>query len=93
MRAIWNDRVVAESDDTIVIEGNHYFPPGTVNMAYLRESSKTTSCFWKGRANYHDLVDGQVENLDAVWHYQDPKKRARQVQGYFAFWRGVTVTD
>ena len=93
MKAIWNDTVIAESDDTVVVEGNHYFPLDSVNQSLLKESSKTTFCPWKGTANYYSLnVDG-AENADAAWYYAEPKKAARQITGRVAFWRGVQVIE
>ena len=91
MRATWNGAVVAESEDTIVVEGNHYFPPDAVNRAYLRPSETHSVCHWKGTASYYDLdVDGQV-NHDAVWYYPEPSDAAKQITGYVAFWKGVRV--
>ena len=91
MKAIWNDRVIAESDDTVVVEGNHYFPLESVNEALLRPSDKTTFCSWKGTANYYTLsVDG-AENTDAAWYYANPKDAAKQIDGRIAFWRGVQI--
>ncbi|MEA2626567.1 MAG: hypothetical protein QOD06_2612 [Candidatus Binatota bacterium] len=90
-KAIWNGAVIAESDRCEVVEGNQYFPPGAVNRAYLRESETHTVCPWKGTASYYDVVvDGQV-NRDAAWFYPTTKDAAKQVEGYVAFWRGVTV--
>lgn len=91
MKAIWNGVTIAESDQTIVFEGNHYFPPGSVKQQYLQDSSTHTTCPWKGVASYKSLnVDGKV-NADAVWYYPEPKEAARQIKGYFAFWKGVEV--
>jgi uncharacterized protein (DUF427 family) len=93
MKAIWNDTVIAESDDTVVVEGNHYFPPDSVKRTLLKDSSKTTFCPWKGTASYYTLsVDG-AENADAAWYYAEPKDAARQIAGRVAFWRGVQVKD
>jgi uncharacterized protein (DUF427 family) len=93
MKAIWNGTVVAESDDTVVVEGNHYFPPESVNKAYLLPSNTKTMCSWKGQASYHTLfVDGDA-NPDAAWYYPDPKEAAAQIKGRIAFWKGVRVTD
>jgi uncharacterized protein (DUF427 family) len=92
MKAIWRDRVLAESGDSIVIEGNHYFPPASINREFLRESNTNTTCPWKGRASYYDVVvDGEV-NKDAAWYYPDPKTAAAEIRGYVAFWRGVKVS-
>ena len=93
MKAIWNDAVIAESNDTVVVEGNHYFPRDSVNESYLKPSGKTTVCSWKGTANYYTLdVDG-AENTDAAWYYASPKSAARQIAGRVAFWRGVQVIE
>lgn len=93
MKAIWNNKILAESNDTIVIEGNHYFPPGTINKEFFRESNSHTTCAWKGIASYYTLeVDGQT-NIDAAWYYPDPKEAAKEIKNYVAFWRGVKVTD
>lgn len=92
MRAIWNDTVIAESDDTVVVEGNHYFPAESVDPAVLRPSDTHTVCPWKGTASYWTLeVDGEA-NPDAAWYYPEPKEAAAQVRGRVAFWKGVTVT-
>ena len=91
MKAIWNNQVLAESDDTIVIEGNHYFPPSSVNSEFFESSNTHTICPWKGQASYHHLVvDGQ-RNEDAAWYYPDPKEAAKGIKDYIAFWRGVEV--
>ena len=93
MKAIWNDAVLAESDETIVVEGNHYFPPDSVNREYFRESDKHSTCPWKGLASYYDVVvDGKV-NKDAAWYYPAPKEAAKQITGYVAFWKGVQVKE
>ncbi len=93
MRAIWNDTVIAESDDTVVVEGNHYFPVSSVDASVLRPSSTTTHCPWKGDASYYSLeVDGQT-NADAAWFYPDPKPAASEITERVAFWKGVKVVD
>ncbi len=90
-KAIWNNQVLAESDKTIIIEGNHYFPPDAVNLQFFQNSSTHTFCSWKGTASYFDVaVDGHV-NKDAAWFYPTPKDAASQITGYIAFWRGVQV--
>lgn len=89
--ALWNGVVLAESEDTVIVEGNHYFPPGSIKMEYFRQSDSHTSCPWKGTASYYDLVvDGRV-NPGAAWFYPEPKPAARQIRDYVAFWRGVSV--
>ena len=90
-KATWNGAVLAESDRTVVIEGNQYFPPDAVRREYLRESEKHTTCPWKGLASYYDVVvDGKV-NADAAWYYPQPKDAAKQIRDHVAFWHGVTV--
>jgi len=91
MKAIWRDAVLADSDDTIVVEGNHYFPPDSVNKDYFKQSATHTTCPWKGVASYYDVVVDEDSNKDAAWYYPDPKEAARQIKGYVAFWRGVKV--
>ncbi len=92
MKAIWNNEVIAESDDTVVVEGNHYFPPSSVNNEYLVESSTLTVCPWKGEANYYDIVVGDNVNKDGAWYYPDPKTEAAEIKDHVAFWRGVQLT-
>lgn len=92
-KAIWNGAVIAESDDTVEVEGNSYFPRDAVDTAYLRPSEKQTTCPWKGTARYLTLeVEGQT-NPDAAWYYPEPKSAAAGITDRVAFWRGVTVTD
>lgn len=91
MRAVWNGAVIAESDDTIVVEGNHYFPAESVDPETVRPSARTTTCPWKGVASYYDLVvDGEV-NEGAAWFYAAPKPAASEIEGRVAFWKGVEV--
>jgi uncharacterized protein (DUF427 family) len=91
MKATWNNRTVAESDKTIVIEGNHYFPPDAITKDYFQPSDTHTICPWKGEASYYNVVvDGQV-NKDAAWYYPQPKDAAAEIKDYVAFWRGVRV--
>lgn len=90
-RAMWNGVVIAESDATIVVEGNHYFPPESVNREYLRDSATHTVCSWKGVASYYDIVVNDAVNRDAAWYYPEPNDAARRIAGYIAFWRGVKV--
>lgn len=93
MKAVWNGVVVAESDDTVVVEGNHYFPRESLDATLVRPSSKHTSCPWKGQASYLTLeVDGQT-NADAAWFYPDPLPAATQITDRVAFWRGVQISD
>ncbi|WGS19955.1 MULTISPECIES: DUF427 domain-containing protein [unclassified Bradyrhizobium] len=89
--ATWNGSVIAESEKTIVVEGNHYFPPDSVNTQHLRPSTTTSRCPWKGLANYRSLiVDGKI-NEDAAWYYPNPSDAAAAIKGYIAFWKGVDV--
>ncbi|HZQ09966.1 MAG TPA: DUF427 domain-containing protein [Anaerolineae bacterium] len=90
-KAIWKDAVLAESDKTIIVEGNHYFPPDAIHHEFFQPSQSHTVCSWKGVASYYDVVvNGQV-NHDAAWFYPDPKDAAKKIAGYIAFWRGVQV--
>ncbi len=91
MKAIWNDKIIAESNDTILIEGNHYFPAEAIENEFFLPSETHTTCSWKGLASYFNIeVDGEI-NQDAAWYYPDPKPAARAIKGYVAFWRGVKV--
>jgi len=90
-RATWKGAVLAESDRCVVVEGNQYFPPGSVRRQHLHPSETHTTCPWKGLASYYDVVvDGQV-NRDAAWYYPQPKEAAKQIKDHIAFWHGVTV--
>jgi len=92
MQATWNGTVVAESDDTVVVEGNHYFPAEALKREYVVESNHRSSCPWKGQARYYSLlVDGDM-NPDAVWYYPEPYEAAEQIRGRVAFWKGVRVS-
>ncbi len=91
MRAIWNGTVIAESDDTIIVEGNHYFPAASVRPEVLSASETHTVCPWKGTASYYSLTVNGKTNNDAAWYYPEPKKAAATVTGRVAFWRGVDV--
>lgn len=93
MKAIMNGKVIAESNDTIVIENNHYFPPGTVKRHYLKESTYRSTCPWKGEAYYYDVVVEGKESKNAAWTYPQPKEAAKEITGYMAFWKRVEVTD
>lgn len=91
VKAVWQGKVLAESDQTQVVEGNHYFPAESVNRQYLKPSGTQTVCGWKGTASYYHVeVDGQ-RNPDAAWYYPDPSDAARQIKGHLAFWKGVKV--
>lgn len=93
VRATWNGAVLAESDDTVVVEGNHYFPSSAVDRRYLRDSATHTTCPWKGLASYYSVVVDGEENPDAAWYYPDPSEAARQIEGRIAFWGGVKVEE
>jgi uncharacterized protein (DUF427 family) len=90
-KAIWNGEVIAESDDTVVVEGNHYFPRGAVRADLLAPSDTRSVCPWKGTASYHHVVVGGERNEDAAWFYPEPHEAAAQIRDRVAFWRGVTV--
>lgn len=92
MKATWNGQVIAESEETIVVEGNHYFPPEAVKKEFLKASDTHTVCPWKGTASYYHLeVDGKT-NEDAAWYYPDTKPMANKIEDHVAFWKGVEVT-
>jgi uncharacterized protein (DUF427 family) len=93
MKAVWNGATLAESDKTIVVEGNHYFPPSAVNRELFQPSDTHTTCHWKGEASYYTVaVDGKT-NRDAAWFYPDPMPEAAEIKDYVAFWHGVKVED
>ena len=89
--ATWNGAVIARSDDTVVVEGNHYFPRSAVDPAYLRDSPHISLCPWKGTAHYFSLLVNGAENPDAAWYYPEPKSAAEEIRDRVAFWRGVKV--
>ena len=92
VKAVWNDVVIAESEDTVVVEGNHYFPLASVKPELLQPSATTTICPWKGTASYYSLEAGGALNPDAAWYYADPKDAASNIKGRVAFWKGVLVS-
>ncbi len=93
MKAVWNDTVIAESQETKVVENNHYFPKKSINKEYFKPSDTTSRCPWKGIASYYSLqVDGQV-NKDAAWYYPEASHAAKPIEDYVAFWKGVKVTE
>ena len=93
MKAIWNDKTLAESDDTVVVEGNHYFPRDSINTEFFQPSETHTVCPWKGTASYYDVVVDGETNPDAAWYYPETKPDAKEIQDRIAFWKGVTVTE
>ena len=91
MKASWNGTVIAESDDTVVVEGNHYFPMEAVDQSVLRDSDTMSVCPWKGTANYYSLSVAGEDNIDAAWYYAEPKEAAGEIKDRIAFWRGVVI--
>lgn len=92
MKAVWKDTVIAESEHTVMVEGNHYFPEASVKREFISFSNHKTSCPWKGQASYYSVnVNGDV-NPDAAWYYADPKEAASNIKGHVAFWKGVQVS-
>jgi uncharacterized protein (DUF427 family) len=91
MKAIWNGAVLAESDDTIVVEGNHYFPPSSIRTEHFKPSDTHTTCGWKGIASYYAVEANGARNPDAAWFYPQPKEAAKEIAGRVAFWKGVQV--
>ena len=93
MKAIWNNTILAESNNTIVIENNHYFPPESIKKIYFKPSETQTHCPWKGDASYYTIeVNGNI-NTDAAWYYPSTSHAAKPIEGYIAFWKGVTITE
>lgn len=93
MKAIWNNKVIAESDETVVVEGNHYFPPSAIKKEFFKDSQLTSFCPWKGTASYYSLeVDGE-KNTDAAWYYPSASELAKNIEGHVAFWKGVKIED
>jgi len=93
MKASWNGAVLASSEDTVVVEGNHYFPADSISAEYFEDSDSHTICPWKGEASYKDVVVGGERNADAAWFYPEPKEAAAQIKDRFAFWHDVEISD
>lgn len=93
IRAIWNGAVIAESPQTVIVEGNHYFPANALRMEFFRPSQSRTQCYWKGEAEYYSVVVDGAMNKDAAWFYRSPKPAARKIAGMVAFWKGVRVVE
>jgi uncharacterized protein (DUF427 family) len=93
MKAVWNNAVIAESNDIVRVEGNYYFPPASVHTEFLRKSATHTVCPWKGEASYYDIVVNGAVNGDAAWYYPEPKDKAANIKNYLAFWKGVEVVE
>jgi len=91
MKASWKNTVLAESDKTVIVESNHYFPPESVRAEYLKKSGNQYTCPWKGVCDYYDITVNGETNKDAAWMYPEPSEAAKKIKGYFAFWRGVEV--
>jgi uncharacterized protein (DUF427 family) len=91
MKAIWNGATIAQSDTTVVLEGNHYFPASSLNRAHVTFSNHHTMCAWKGQASYYSLLVNGEMNADAVWYYPDPKAEALEIKDHVAFWKGVKI--
>jgi len=93
MKALWNNQIIAESDQTIILENNYYFPKESVKAKFLTSSNTHTTCPWKGEASYYTLEVEGVQNKDAAWYYASPKPAAAEIKDYVAFWKGVKVTQ
>ena len=93
MKAIWNHKVIAESDDTVVVEGNHYFPADSLQLEYYSSSDQKSKCPWKGEASYYDINVAGRQNAGAAWYYPDPKPAAAELEDRVAFWNGVEITE
>jgi uncharacterized protein (DUF427 family) len=91
MKATWHGTTLAESDETVVVEGNHYFPIDSIRREYFRESDRHTHCPWKGEASYYDIAVEEAVNEGAAWYYPEPKEEAAKIKGRVAFWKGVEV--
>ncbi len=92
-KAIWNNVTLAESDNYEKVEGNIYFPPGSINTEYFKDSDTHSNCFWKGKASYYTLEVNDQQNKDAAWYYPEPKSKAENIKDYVAFWKGVEVIE
>lgn len=93
MKATWNNTVIAESDETIIVEGNHYFPPDSVNLEFFEESDLHTTCPWKGVANYYTVNINNQKNENAAWYYPDPREKAQHIKNYVAFYGSVEISE
>ena len=93
MKAIWKDQILAESDETVIVENNHYFPAASLKMDFFVPSDTTSHCPWKGEASYYSIVVNGEENNDAAWYYPEPKEAAKEIKDHIAFWRGVEVVE
>ena len=93
MKAIWNHQVLAESDETVVIENNHYFPPESLNKEFFKPSELHSTCPWKGEASYFSLEVNGKQNKDAAWYYENPSELAKKIKNHVAFWKGVQIIE
>jgi uncharacterized protein (DUF427 family) len=93
MKATWENAVLADSGQTVIVEGNHYFPPDSIKKEYFKSSDTHTTCHWKGLASYYHVQVGDKLNQDAAWYYPEPKEAAKSIKNYVAFWRGVKVGE
>ncbi len=93
MKAIWNNQILADSDETVVVENNHYFPASSLNMDFFSLSDTATHCPWKGEASYYSIVVDGKENKDAAWYYSAPKEAAKEIKDHVSFWRGVEIVE
>ncbi|MEM0938300.1 MAG: DUF427 domain-containing protein [Bacteroidota bacterium] len=93
MKAIWKNQIIAESDETIEVEGNHYFPPSSIKREYFQETDTRTRCPWKGLASYYTITVDNEENKDAAWYYPEASELAKNIKGYIAFWNGVRIEE
>lgn len=93
MKAIWNGEVIAESDETIIVEGNHYFPRDAIRDDFFEQSNTNTNCAWKGTASYFNVAVGGQKNPDSAWYYPNPTDAANEIKDYIAFWRGIEVIE
>ena len=93
MKAIWNGEIIAENADTVMVEGNHYFPIESVNMKYMKPSDTRTTCPLKGEARYYSITVGGKKNIDAAWYYPEPKEAASNIKGRVAFWKGIEIRE
>jgi uncharacterized protein (DUF427 family) len=93
MKAIWKGKTLAASDETVFLENNHYFPHESLNRQFFEISQTTSDCPWKGRANYYHIRVGEDTNLDAAWHYPEPKEAAKEIKDHVAFWKGVEIKE
>jgi uncharacterized protein (DUF427 family) len=93
MQAIWNDQVIADSENTVIVDNNHYFPADSIVERYFEPSTTTTVCSWKGKAHYYSLAVNGETNVDAAWFYPNSQQAAKHIEGYIAFWKGVDIRE